>query len=329
MAGKGYASAMQLANDRAALLSATVQFKKAQMELDIYRLFTAPKKILTLQADIEVARKWAQHETNDHVKSKDRLALYRSLVERCTIRAPHDGFAIYASGPFREDNEKSMIEVGQPVRQNQELFYLPDLSKIQVAAMLHDTVIDRVRPGMPARVRFEGRQGTDLAGHVDLVEALPRRSFNDVPYYACMITLDVIPTGLLPGMSAEVELQAGRCRDVLAVPTEAVSLDQDRKICYVVGTLGLERREITPGWFTPDLVEVTDGLKEGEFVALNQPSEFDRSLWRNDTASTDQPKAAALATLPGFTSGPPEGLKGVISASGEAGSIGTVNSNRP
>jgi HlyD family secretion protein len=287
MASKGYASAMQLANDRAVLLNATIQLKKAQMELDTYRLYTAPKQILTLQADIEVARKWAQHETDDHVKSKNRLALYRSLVERCTIRAPHDGFAIYANGPFREDHEKSIIEVGQPVRQNQELFYLPDLSKMQVAAMLHDTVVDRVRPGMPARVRFEGKSGTDLAGHVDLVEALPRRSFNDVPYYACMITLDVIPTGLLPGMSAEVEVQAGRCRDVLVVPTEAVSIDHDRKFCYVIGPSGLERREITPGWFTPDLVEVTEGLKEGEFVALNGSREFDRSSWRANTAGTD------------------------------------------
>jgi HlyD family secretion protein len=298
MAGKGYASAMQLANDRAALLSATLQFKKAQTELDTYRRFTAPKNILTLEAEIEIARKWSQHETSDHQKSKDRLALYRSLVERCTIRAPHDGFAIYASGPFREDNEKSIIEVGAPVRQNQELFYLPDLSKMQVAAMLHDTVVDRVRPGMPARVRFEGRQGTDLAGHVDLVEALPRRSFNDVPYYACLITLDVIPPGLLPGMTAEVEIQAGRCRDVLAVPTEAVSLDHDREVCYVIGPSGLERREITAGWFTPDLVEVTDGLNEGEFVALNKPQDLDGTPWLADSVGVDQPESPALAALP-------------------------------
>jgi HlyD family secretion protein len=327
MADKGYASAMQVANDRGALLSSTLQFKKAQTELDTYRRYTAPKKILTLQAEIEIARKWSQHETSDHQKSKDKLALYRSLVERCTIRAPHDGFAIYANGPFREDNEKSIIEVGAPVRQGQELFYLPDLSKMQVVATLHDTVVDRVRRGMPARVRFESLRQAALEGHVDSVESLPRRSFNDVPYYACLITLEVIPPGLLPGMSAEVEVQAGRCRDVLAVPTEAVSIDHDRKVCYVIGPSGLERREITPGWFTPDLVEVTYGLKEGEFVALNQPRDFDRSPWRDDTASPDQPEAAALATLPWFTSGPPEGLTGLVNVSGEAGSNGTVNSN--
>jgi hypothetical protein len=38
---------------------------------------------------------------SDHTKSMDQLAHHRSLVELCTIRAPHDGFVIYANGTFR------------------------------------------------------------------------------------------------------------------------------------------------------------------------------------------------------------------------------------
>jgi HlyD family secretion protein len=298
MGVKGYTSAMQVANDRAALLRSTLELEQAQMEIDTYRRYKAPKTILSLKAEVEIARKWAVHEANDFQKAKDKLALYRSLVDRCTIRAPHDGFAIYANGPFREDNERTSIEPGAPVLQGQELFYLPDLSKMQVVAMLHDTVLERVGRGMPARVRVEGLGLAAVEGHVESVEGLPRRSFNDVPYYACLITLEDIPSGLLPGMSAEVEIQAGRCRDVLAVPAEAVSLDHDRSICYVIGPSSLERREITTGWFAPNLVEVTDGLKEGEFVALNQPRISDRSPWRVDKAGPDQPETAALATLP-------------------------------
>ena len=114
-----------------------------------------------------------------------------------------------------------------------------------------------------------------------------------MPYYACRIALEVTPSGLLPGMSAEVEVQVGRCRDVLAVPTEAVSVDHDRKVCYVIGPSGLERREITPGGSTPDLIEVTDGLNEGESVVLNPTQVFDRSAWRADSAGPDQPEATA------------------------------------
>jgi HlyD family secretion protein len=122
-------------------------------------------------------------------------------------------------------------------------------------------------------------------------------SISNVPYYGCLIALDATPSGLLPGMSAEVEVLAGLCRDVLAVPSEAVSVDQGRNLCYVIGPSGLERRVITPGLSNPELTEVTDGLKEGESVVLNPTHVFGGSPWQADSAGPDQPETAALAAF--------------------------------
>jgi HlyD family secretion protein len=310
MAGKGYTSLMQVANDREVLLRSTAQWRQAQADLDTYRRHTAPKIILSLEAEVVKARRMFDHEASDFRKSQAQLAHYRALIERCTIRVPHDGFAIYANGSFREQDERWRIEPGASVRQGQELFYLPDLSRMEVVAMLHDTVVDRVRRGMPARVRVEGMREVALEGHVKSVASLPSPSFNDVPYYACLIALDVTPPGLLPGISAEVEVRTGLCRDVLAVPPEAVSVDHDRNVCYVIGPSGLERREITPGLSSPNLIEVTDGLNEGEFVALNPPGGLDRSPPRPDSNGPDRPEMAALAALRRPTSAPPGGPTG-------------------
>jgi HlyD family secretion protein len=220
------------------------------------------------------------------------------MIDRCTIRAPHDGFVIYADGPFRDDPERPIIEPGASVRQGQELFYFPDLSKMEVMAMLNETVVDRIRGGMAARVRFEGLQGgEDLEGHVNTVDSLPRRSFNDLPYYPCRITLEAAPSGLLPGKSAKVEVQLGRCQDVLAVPSEAVSVDHDRNVCYVVRPSGLERREITPGGSSSDLIEVVNGLKEGESVVLDPTRVLGDLASRADSESPDQTETAAIAAL--------------------------------
>jgi HlyD family secretion protein len=297
MTALGYASRMQLATDREALLSTTNQLRQARMEFDIYRDYRAPKTIFSLQADVEKARVMFIHEADDYRKSQDLLAHYRDLIERCTIRAPQDGFVIYANGPFREESDRSLIEPGASVRQGQELFFLPDLSKMEVVAMLHDTAVNRIRRGMPARIRVEGLREVALKGHVESVGDIPRMSISEVPYYACLITLDATPSGLLPGMSAEVEVQAGLCRDVLAVPSEAVSVDQGRSLCYVIGPSGLERREITPGLSTPELIEVTDGLAEGEPVVLNPTRIFGGSPWRAGLVGPDRPETAALASL--------------------------------
>jgi HlyD family secretion protein len=299
MAEKGYASQAQVANERQVLLSASLRSTQAQMEFDTYRKFNTAKTLTSLRADIEKARKWAIHEAGDFDKSKVQLAYYRKLIDRCTIRAPHDGFVIYASGPFAEEIERLMIEAGASVRQGQELFYFPDLTKMEVVAMLNETVADRVRPGMRARVRFElFGGGKDLEGHVESVDDLPRRTYNDVPYYPCRVALEAIPAGLLPGMSAEVEFQVARCHDVLAVDREAVRVDHDRHVCYVIGRSGLECREVTLGGSTPDSIEVTDGLIEGESVVLNPKRVLDSFAFRADRANSDALETAALGVLP-------------------------------
>ncbi len=191
----------------------------------------------------------------------------------------------------------SLIELGATVRQGQELFYFPDLSKMEVVAMLNEAVVDRVRSGLLARVRFEGSRETAYDGRVLSVDVLPRRSANDVPYYPCRIALETTPPGLLPGMSAEVEVQVGRRRDVLAVPGEAVSVDHNRNVCYVIGPSGLLRREITTGKSTPEVIEVTDGLKEGDSVVLDPARVFDRFAWPADAEGPAQNDTAALAAI--------------------------------
>ncbi|HEX3449668.1 MAG TPA: hypothetical protein VHS97_15545 [Isosphaeraceae bacterium] len=98
-------------------------------------------------------------------------------------------------------------------------------------------------------------------------------------------------------MSAKVEVHVGRCRDVLAVPSEAVSVDQNHSVCYVIGPSGLERREITPGGSTLDLIEVTDGLNEGESVVLNPTRVFDRSASRADSAGPNLREGPGLTAL--------------------------------
>ena len=69
-------------------------------------------------------------------------------------------------------------------------------------------------------------------------------------------------------MSAEIEFDVDHCSDVLAVPSEAISVEGGRDICYVAGVDGLERRPVTLGRSNRDLLEVKKGLVEGDQVVL-------------------------------------------------------------
>ena len=69
-------------------------------------------------------------------------------------------------------------------------------------------------------------------------------------------------------MTAQVEIELNRREYVLAVPTEAIA-HEGARVCYVVHEDGLERREVKLGEGTPDLLEISMGLHEGEQVVLN------------------------------------------------------------
>jgi HlyD family secretion protein len=297
MIAKGYASLKQVAGDRQALLSAKLRLEQAQLELDTYQRFNSPKQLVALKAQVEKARKWAIHEAGDFDKAKVLLANYLKLVDRCTIRAPHDGFVIYANGSFRPEDERVVIEPGASVYQGQELFYFPDLSKMEVLAMLCESAVGRVRAGMPTRIRFEGSPEETWEGRVESVESLPRRARNDVPYYPCRVALTAAPPELLPSKSAEVDFELEPSREVLAIPTEAVTVQYGRHVCYVVSPTGPELREITLGETTSNLIEVTAGLKETEQIVLNASQLLERPDSSAEPATTSDSDAAPIASL--------------------------------
>ena len=66
----------------------------------------------------------------------------RNRSSTAPIRAPHDGFVIYANNPDRQ----VYIEPGMSVRQRQQLFFLPDLTQMEVVAMIHESIVEQVSP---------------------------------------------------------------------------------------------------------------------------------------------------------------------------------------
>ena len=60
---------------------------------------------------------------------------------------------------------------------------------------------------------------------------------------------------------------------MLAVPSDAIRIENGHDFCFVVSDDGLERREVKLGQVTSELSEVTEGLEEGEQVVINPPKD--------------------------------------------------------
>jgi HlyD family secretion protein len=275
MLEKGYLSLSTITTARFNFSRLDITFKRLQTSLDMYRRFTGPMSLLTLNQGVLSARTSLNVETLRLQQSEDRLQYCQRQVDHCTIRAPHNGFLTYMttlrSGSSSNSSWSSTpIEPGMTVRRRQSLFYLPDLDKMQVAALLHQTVVKHVRPGMRARVRVEGFPEHSMEGYVASIAQLPTaNSVSRVAYFLGAIKLESFPKGLKPGMTAEVDITTELRPQALVIPAECWRVEGGKQVCYVAHPDWVERREIQIGQASRNLLEVVEGLSEGEEVVLD------------------------------------------------------------
>ena len=88
MLEKGYTSLAQVRSDEQAKAKIAVSLENAELALANYRRFTAPKDLLELQSEVVSAQSSVDFQTMRLNREQERLAHYKSLVERCTVRRP-------------------------------------------------------------------------------------------------------------------------------------------------------------------------------------------------------------------------------------------------
>jgi HlyD family secretion protein len=273
MVAKGYYSEGQLLSERQVLARAQHELQKAEGEFQLFRRFQVPKEIRTLWGQVETAEINERLEADRKQVREDRLAYLRKQIANCTVRAPQDGVVVYANGSRWWSLP---IQPGTPIYQDQVLFILPDLSQMEVEVSLHETVAPRVRLGMKADVHIASLADRALPGRVVAMNLLPIQDWKQwdekLRHFVARIRLEKTPRSVLPFMSAFVRIDTGRIQDALVIPVESMAVVDGRQCCYVAAADGLECRTITTRRATPELLEVTGGLKEGERV-VRRPEE--------------------------------------------------------
>ena len=269
MVKKDYFSGGQLLTEQQILLKSQTQHADLLGDLNVLRKYTGPLAIRSLQIKIDAAKANLMSEELRRLRTEQRMTHYRELLANCTVKAPHDGFVIYANEP----DDDPRVQLGARVTPKMDLFWLPDLDAMEVQAVLNESVVSHVREGMPAIVHLESDPLLGLSGHVVGIAPLPNPptipGVDQVKGYTSRIKLDGHPTGILPGMTAQVEILADHQAGVLVVPGEAVAIEGGRPYCYVAGADGIHRRAIQTGGANDRETAVTKGLAVGDEVILN------------------------------------------------------------
>ncbi len=240
--------------------------ERAQTRKQVLLKYTKSKVVKELTSEIEKARSSELAKQATWELEKIKTAKLLRQIESCTLVAPDDGKVVYYS----------RIQEGATVRERQLIFSIPDLSELVVTVKVSETDINKIKAGQKARITVDAFPGKNLTGVVAAVAPLPdTQTFFDGnrKVYTVRIKLDQAPSGMRPGLSASAVIFVGR--DVpLRVPVRAVvervvGPESMTGVVAVKTAAGeFERREVRTAWGDGEFVEIVEGLKAGETVAL-------------------------------------------------------------
>lgn len=129
-----------------------------------------------------------------------------------------------------------------------------------------------LKPGQPARITVDNLPGKYFYGVVWRV--LPLATGDNRS-----LTLDIkikgSSVGLIPNISAHVEVEIARDENALTIPLEALRSEGPNPYVFVVQNNRAMRRYIVTGYSEGDYIQVVSGLKRDEEVILSAPESLD------------------------------------------------------
>jgi len=299
-----YVSDLELLTDQLTVQNSRFARESADVALDLFKQYDFPKNAEQNLSDyIEAGRQLQRVDA----QCRSRLAqatvrlraeeedLHRKInwvkeikekIEYCTIRAETPGLVIYGTGGSSDiyramrgrgmmGSSSGVIAEGEAVTEGQTLISMPDTAAMVAEIGVHETEVDKVRPGQPATIVMDAFPDKVLEGEVLEVAPLPdqQRGFMnpDLKVYETLVRIDGTHDFLRSRMSCKVQILVEQLEDVIIVPIQVVSNRAGGKVVFVITSQGHQERVVRTGLFNDTFVEIIEGLEAGEEVMLNPP----------------------------------------------------------
>ena len=185
----------------------------------------------------------------------DTIARSRQVPTSIGYVAPRDGVVL-----------ERLATTGMMAKPGDVLFRIADISNVWVMADVPEYDLASVRIGAKVNVTVRSLPGKTFKGVVDLVY-----SQVDMQTRTTKVRIELAnPNGLLlANMYADVEIETGAPKPVVAVPNSAVIDTGDRQLVFIdKGEGQFEPKDVKLGVRGEDQTEVTKGIAAGDRVVV-------------------------------------------------------------
>lgn len=227
-----------------------------QAELDYNRYAVLAEKGAIAAQMLDGARTKRDLSLGQVRAAEGSLALVQEKLNNANVLAPREGVVT-----------KRYLQAGAYTRAGSAIVTVADISSLLAKATVGEAQVADLAVGTPVKVTINALNGQSFTGtvaRVSPVAALPARTF----------TAEIIvpnESGMLKaGMFAKVELATRTHPQVITIPESALVMREDQKTVFVVSADNkIQQRLIKPGYIGDGLVEVLEGLTDGETIVVD------------------------------------------------------------
>ncbi len=291
-----YISLTELQADELAAKKAQLELELARENLSLLRDYNYKRKLAELESDIKQAEMALERarlkasadivqatadlraKESEFKRQKSKLEKIEDQIKKTKIYAPADGLVVYATSA-RADwrGNREPLDEGQEVRERQELIYFPIGSSFIAEVKIHESSLEKVKPGLPVKITVDALPGRLFTGTVAKISPLPDAVSvwlnPDLKVYKTEIVIDDESPDLKTGMSCRAEIIVESFDDAVYVPVQAVLTIGGRQQVFVQNGNKAEPRPVETGLDNNRMVVISAGLHPGESVLLTPPLE--------------------------------------------------------
>ena len=244
---------------QAELAQAKQSFERAE---ELHRRQLVPKQTLddaqtTLQAkqaSYDAALQNSRNLRADIDASEAAMKLAERQLRDTNIRAPFDGYV-----------QKRLVSLGEYVKVQTPVMAVVRVDPLKVTAEIPEKMAPWIKVGQPAELHVDAYPDKTLTGKVSRISPAVNPSTRAFPFEA------LVPNGdgmLKPGTFARVHIETAKVDRVITVAYAAIQYRYGANRVFVVNGDRLAVRELKVGERAGERIEVLEGLKPGEAIAI-------------------------------------------------------------
>jgi len=163
-----------------------------------------------------------------------------------------------------------MVDRGEAALPGQPVMRLVNINPIKLEATVSELDVERIHLGDRAVVSFDGLPDQQFVG---VVRDLAPQANKDTRQFVARLEVSNERGLIRPGMFARVQLVLETRSDTILIRRDGLVERGRSRLVYVVTGGSVQVREVTVGAISGNLVEILEGVREGEsYVIADQSS---------------------------------------------------------